>query len=369
MTSNSLRILFFGSDKFSVYSLQKLYNLHQRNANLIESLQVVSRPAKWGGKKRTILRIPQLIQDMSRFETLPEPLLCDNKNELVDKLLPLIQRQHINMLICVSFGLLIPNDLIENVPYTLNLHPSLLPRYMGSAPIQYVLLNNDKFTGITVQSLHPTKFDKGQIIAQSDELEVSKLLKKDEQINDSTPVYSSRLTNKLGQLGAKLLGDVITNKSYLKPLADNELRKYKPSLAPRIQTIDKMIQWGQEDASQIYRRLMTLGPLYTFIKCGYNEKTGKKISKRVILHSFTVKEDVSKQPHMKSGSFQFSGDNNGQLTVSCGNETAIDIKTIQIAGSKVVNPSQFFSIWQKQFPSNKTINSTQPSAEFQFYCE
>lgn len=368
MSNNPLRILFFGSDKFSVYSLQKLYNLHQGKRNLIESLQVVSRPPKWGGKKRSILRTPRILEDIKNFDTLPPAVFCDNKNELLEKLLPLIQKHQFNMLICVSFGLLIPKQLIENVPYTLNLHPSLLPRYMGSSPIQKTLLNNDKYTGITVQSLHPTKFDKGEIIAQSDELEVSKLLQENNMVNE-TPLYSSRLTDRLGQLGGDLLGDVIENRSYLKPLDQSQLRKYQASVAPRIQTTDKLVQWKQEDATQIYRRLMTLGPLYTFIKCGYNEKTGEAINKRVILHSFSVADnEPTHNSVLEPGSFEFTEDNNKHMKVFCNNGTAIDVTSIQIAGSKVAAPPQFFTSWQKQF-SNRNKASTQLSHQFQFHSE
>lgn len=368
MLNNPLRILFFGSDKFSLYSLQKLYNLHQGNHNLIESLQIVSRPPKWGGKKRSTLRTPKILEDISSFSTLPPAVLCDNRNELLDKLLPLIEKHQFNMLICVSFGLLIPQQLIEKVPHTLNLHPSLLPRYMGSSPIQKALLNNDKYTGITIQSLHPTKFDKGEIIAQSEELEISELLQENNHVNE-IPIYSSRLTDSLGQRGSNLLGDVIENHSYLKPSNQFQLRKYQASLAPRIQTTDKLVQWRQEDATQIFRRLMTLGPLYTFIKCGYNEKTGDEIIKRVIIHSFSViGNQPTQQSVMEPGSFQFSGANNEHMKVFCHKGTAINVISIQMGGSKVAAPSQFFTTWQKQV-LHRNKNSPQAPCQFLFYSE
>ena len=78
-----------------------------------------------------------------------------------------------NLVIAVSYGRLIPSTFIQHCKYGgLNVHPSLLPKYSGSSPLQYALLNDDKFTGCTVQTLHPTKFDHGDIIIQSSEIPI-----------------------------------------------------------------------------------------------------------------------------------------------------------------------------------------------------
>ena len=362
--TNPLRILFFGSDIFSIFSLRGLYNIYISNSNLIESLQIVSRPAKWGGKRKSVLKCPQILEEYKTLKSLTPPIMCDNSEELTNKLLPLIQKEKFNILICVSFGLLIPQSLIEAVPYTLNVHPSLLPRYRGSSPIQYALLNNDKFTGVTIQSLHPTNFDKGEIISQSAELNIQQLLESSQNIN-TPPIFTTRLTHQLGQVGSKMLCDLIQNGKYLKNQNNrNTETKYVSSLAPRIQTSDKLIQWGQYDASQLYRRLMTLGPLYTFIKCGNDRLTGKDIMERVILHSFSIKQqketEISKLSQIP-GSFSIVEDNHvhsnqnskkTKMEINCANGTSIDVKEIQIAGSVVGPPSQFLTNWSKRYSKN-----------------
>lgn len=340
MVPNPLRVLFCGSDIFSIYSLQKLYRLKQLDPNYIQSLQVVSRPPKWGGKNKSILRKPRILQDIESLENMPPAILCDNKPELIDKILPLIQRNEFNMLICVSFGLLIPQQLIQSIPYTLNLHPSLLPRYMGSSPIQYALLNNDAYTGATVQTLHPTKFDRGDIIAQSKEYNIEMLLNEETGGVGLPGSYTSKLTNKLGDIGSDLLVNVIRQGTYL--AQSNLPSKYPPSVAPRIQTLDKLAKWQGYDASQLYRRLMTLGPLYSFINCDGTDK-------RVIFHSFTINKHSIKTINVKPGSFQlYCG--NQILRVYCANGTSIDVTAIQIAGSTVGSPRQFLADWQRQCP-------------------
>jgi methionyl-tRNA formyltransferase len=48
----------------------------------------------------------------------------------------------------------------------INVHPSLLPQYRGSSPIQYALLNNDTITGVSVIEV-AEKMDQGDILKQS----------------------------------------------------------------------------------------------------------------------------------------------------------------------------------------------------------
>jgi methionyl-tRNA formyltransferase len=48
---------------------------------------------------------------------------------------------------------------------TINLHPSLLPKYRGAAPVQWALINGDSETGVTVQMINE-ELDAGDIVLQ-----------------------------------------------------------------------------------------------------------------------------------------------------------------------------------------------------------
>ena len=60
-----LRILFCGSDFFSIASLRKLYEEHQQDKELIASIDVVCRPAKPVGRGRKTVREGALIPQSS----------------------------------------------------------------------------------------------------------------------------------------------------------------------------------------------------------------------------------------------------------------------------------------------------------------
>lgn len=97
-----------------------------------------------------------------------------------------------NLAICVSYGKLIPASLLASLKYGgLNVHPSLLPQYRGASPLQYAIMDQCCYSGVSVQTLHPTKFDHGKVIWQSKPIEL-----------DERETTSS-LSHKLGIIGAQ----------------------------------------------------------------------------------------------------------------------------------------------------------------------
>ena len=68
---------------------------------------------------------------------------------------PFDQLSSSNLLVTASFGHIIPNTFLSKFDplHRLNVHPSLLPRYRGAAPIQWTIINGDTNTGVTVQTL------------------------------------------------------------------------------------------------------------------------------------------------------------------------------------------------------------------------
>jgi methionyl-tRNA formyltransferase len=68
--------------------------------------------------------------------------------------------------VVVDFGYLIPRRLLDAFPSPpVLMHPSLLPKYRGAAPIEHAIMNGDLVSGVSVLTLHPSKFDAGQILA------------------------------------------------------------------------------------------------------------------------------------------------------------------------------------------------------------
>ncbi|MEK7534712.1 MAG: methionyl-tRNA formyltransferase [Patescibacteria group bacterium] len=71
--------------------------------------------------------------------------------------------------VLASFGAIIPNEVLDLFPHgIINIHPSLLPKYRGSTPVQTAILNGDKTTGVTIIKLDE-EVDRGPILTQVEE--------------------------------------------------------------------------------------------------------------------------------------------------------------------------------------------------------
>jgi len=76
--------------------------------------------------------------------------------------------QAFDFFIVASFGKIIPQEILD-IPKlgSLNVHPSLLPKYRGASPIETVILEDNKNTGVTI-ILMDEKMDHGPILLQKE---------------------------------------------------------------------------------------------------------------------------------------------------------------------------------------------------------
>ena len=77
---------------------------------------------------------------------------------------PELPDEPVDAIVVCAYGLLIPPSLLERALW-LNVHPSLLPRWRGAAPVERAILAGDEETGVTI---HETveALDAGPIAAQ-----------------------------------------------------------------------------------------------------------------------------------------------------------------------------------------------------------
>jgi methionyl-tRNA formyltransferase len=98
--------------------------------------------------------------------------------------------------VLVAYGKIIPQSVIDIFPSgIINVHPSLLPKYRGSTPIESAILNGDPETGVTIMRLTST-MDAGPIYAQS-----IVALKSDQN--------KQQLADELSDIGAKMIRSLL----------------------------------------------------------------------------------------------------------------------------------------------------------------
>jgi methionyl-tRNA formyltransferase len=109
---------------------------------------------------------------------------------------PLPELPDADLYIVASFGRILPGDVIYKPRFkTLNVHPSLLPKLRGPAPIQGAILSEER-TGVTIMRMDE-KMDHGPLLAQ------------EEVTLTPWPDMYEVVEEKLGRAGGKLLAEVI----------------------------------------------------------------------------------------------------------------------------------------------------------------
>lgn len=302
-----MRIVFFGNPDFCKYSLLSLFKSEH---DLVSVVTNIDRKSGRGlnvnstfvKKKAQELGIPIIETDNV------------NSNDLYDKLTTL----NADIFVVVAFSIL--PDRILNIPkkHSINIHPSLLPKYRGSSPIQYALLNGDSKTGVSIISMNQ-KVDSGDILGQK-EFDIP---------NDANFGY---LYEKLGILGSNLLLEVINDisKNNLNTKVQNHTKK---SLAPKIKKNQYKIDFSK-DGYNIYNQIRAFDP--------YPGAYGLINTKRIKLFGLKL-YSTNKNLNYQVGQL-FVDD--GKLLMYLGNIT-VSISELQIEGKNKISYNDFI----------KTLNS------------
>ena len=264
-TSDPLRILFCGSDDFSVTSLKAVHEEHKQNIASIASIDVVCRPGKRVGRGlKTVREVP--IADVARGLFLP----LHEVDTFTGWTPPTPQGSPINLVIAVSYGRLVPPRILNGAKYGgLNVHPSMLPDFYGPAPIHHTLLSNCSRTGVTLQTMHPQHFDQGVILDQT-------LFPGFEHGCTTVPELSS----KLAPLGAEMLLRAIRNRYFVSPHEngawEQKIHGRLTRHAPKITAEDSHIDWKSWTADDILRKQAIVGPLWSAIHAPASEDSRQR---------------------------------------------------------------------------------------------
>lgn len=150
-----MKIVFFGSDNFSLPFLEELYK------NGYEINLVITTPDKPKGRGLKIEETP--IKSFAKNFGL-NYIEVDKFKNFFDQ----IEKTSKDLGVVVSFGKIIPESILNIFEKgIINVHPSLLPKYRGPNPIRWQILNGEKKSGITIIKL-TKEVDAGPILIQKE---------------------------------------------------------------------------------------------------------------------------------------------------------------------------------------------------------
>lgn len=182
-----------GSPSFAV---APLLSLIEKKYNIIAIYTKSPKPA---GRGQKITETPvHTIADKNNISIYtPSSFKTDNEIETFRTL-------HPDIAIVIAYGLILPKSLLSIPRYgCINIHPSLLPRWRGAAPIQHAILARDKKTGVAIMQVNE-QLDAGPIFMQS-------------SVDIGTEDNYQTLHDKLSALGSELLLKVLDNIDKLTP--------------------------------------------------------------------------------------------------------------------------------------------------------
>lgn len=156
------RILFLGTPDVAATSLKSIYEQSQSPDSPYELVGVVTQPPK--RRKRGGKEIHSPVGLVA--EELGIPILCPEKARDKDFLDELENDVRPDLCITAAYGQYLPKRFLALPKFgTLNIHPSLLPRWRGSSPVQRSLEAGDNPVGVSVL-FTVSKMDAGPIVAQ-----------------------------------------------------------------------------------------------------------------------------------------------------------------------------------------------------------
>ncbi len=179
-----MRFCFFGSDDFSAAVLDEI-----KKAGLLPAL-VVTQPNRPKGRGLRLAPPPV------KLWAQENGIQCLQPEKLDSGLHSTLNAKRSTLFVVVSYGVILPKHILDIPKHgTLNVHPSLLPKYRGATPIEGQILNDEKDIGVTVM-LMDAELDHGPILAQKKLAEVKSR-------------FANHLQSVLAVEGGKLLAEVM----------------------------------------------------------------------------------------------------------------------------------------------------------------
>jgi methionyl-tRNA formyltransferase len=237
-----MRIVFFGTPGFAVPSLDALMDSGH------DIIAVVTQPDRRSGRGRRLVHSPVKERALQVGLRIFQPVRVGDEDFIND-----LKRLAPSVIIVVAYGQILPKDIIDlPIRGCINVHASLLPQYRGAAPINWVVIEGGKMTGITTM-LMDEGMDTGPV-----------LLKKEVVIREEETAGS--LTDSLSKTGAETL---------IRTLEMVELGGIKPvpqsgeiSYAPQLKKTDGLIRWSRP-AEELFNLIRGTNPwpgAYTFLE-------------------------------------------------------------------------------------------------------
>lgn len=290
-----MRMVFMGTPDFAVNSLERLI------ADGHDIVGVFTQPDKPQGRKMKLT--PPPVKQLALTHNIPvfQPDTFKNESQLA-----LLQELNPEVIVVVAYGKLLPGYVLDLPKYgCINVHGSLLPKYRGAAPVQWMVLNGETTAGVTTMYMD-RGLDTGDILLVS-ETEVGE--------NET----AGELFDRLAAMGADLISETI------KRLPEGIERKPQDDgQSTYVSVLDKkmsVVDWSKS-AQEVHNLIRGLDPWPVAVT------TRGEVRLKLFQSRLT-----GKTTSLPAGSVTEADPKTG-LFVACGDGQVLQITEIQMVGKK-----------------------------------
>ena len=297
-----MKILFMGTPDFAVPSLQALI---EAGHEIVGVFTQPDKPKNRGMKLQpTPVKVVALEHDIPVFQ--PTKLRDGTALETIQGLAP-------ELIVVAAYGRILPQEILDYPKLgCINVHSSLLPKYRGSAPIHWAILNGDAESGVTIMHM-ALALDAGDIISQA-----------------VTPIDPDEtvetLHDRLADMGAKLLVDTVVaigDGTATRTPQQEDLVTHAPMLSRALSPMD-----FTRPARELHNQVRGLIPWPAAV----TELNGTRCK---IFSTSVLAETTGKAPGAV-----IAADKKG-LKIACGGGTVLQINELQADGGKRLKAADY----------------------------
>ena len=292
-----MKLIFMGTPDFSVPCLNSLIDAGH------EVLAVFTQPDKPRGRKQELTPPEVKVCALQRGLTVYQP-----KTLRDGEAMKIISALHPDCIVVVAYGKILPKEILDYPKHgCINIHASLLPKYRGSAPIQWSVINGENETGVTIMQMDEG-IDTGDMLYQK-------------AIPIMIDETSESMFDKLSVLGGEMIFealDMIEQGGLTAIKQNDELSSHAPMLDKSISEID----WSKS-AAEVHNLVRGL---YSW-PIAQTSLHGKKLK---------IYRTSLGRGNGEPGSVL----NTAPMTIACG-EGAVVIEELQLEGKKRMDAKAF----------------------------
>lgn len=227
-----MRIMFMGTPDFAGHCLEKL---------LDGEYQVTSVVTRADAKKDRGQKIKfSPVKEIALSHNLPVYQPINLKEENFKEIL---EQEQPDLIVVVAYGRILPSYVLRYPKYgCINVHASLLPKYRGSAPIQYAVAMGEEESGVTIMQMNEG-LDTGDMLTKC-------------RVPITSEETGGTLHDKLMVAGGDLLLDTIDRLESLTPIPQNDAES---TYAPPIKKEETLLSF-EEEATDVLNKIRGFYP-------------------------------------------------------------------------------------------------------------